>query len=78
MNIYNYIYIYSQRFCIQQLFKNNINKSAEIESAIIDLTTFFLYLSKITSNSPENYLSKSNITILEKVTQVNSKIPLQK
>ena len=28
----------------------------------LDLTTFFLYLSKITSNLPENYLSRSKTT----------------
>ena len=28
----------------------------------LDLTTFFSYLSKITSNLPEIYLSKSKIT----------------
>ena len=28
----------------------------------LDLTTFYFYLSKITSNLPEIYLSKSKIT----------------
>ena len=33
----------------------------------LDLTTFFLYLSKITSNLPENYLSRSKTTSEKKL-----------
>ena len=33
----------------------------------LDLTTFFLYLSKITSNLPENYLSRSKTTCKNKL-----------
>ena len=32
----------------------------------LDLTTFLFYLSKITTNLPENYLSKSKTVLAEK------------
>ena len=34
----------------------------EVFRTKLDLTTFFLYLSKITSNLPENYLSRNKTT----------------
>ena len=39
-----------------------LQEEADCNEARLDLTTFFSYLSKITSNLPEIYLSKSKIT----------------
>ena len=46
---------------------NCISVTTICKSSKLDLTTFFLYLSKITSNLPENYLSRSKTTCKNKL-----------